>query len=71
MARSLSPNQDCSDSRDLETTRRLQILQQVRTPSTRHGKLNPIEKGNPCYMGITSQESGRVVGETDDEENKN
>ena len=57
--------------RDLETTGRLQILQQVRTPSKNNGKLNPAEKGNPCDVGITSRESGRVVGEKNDKENKN
>ena len=71
LAKSLSPNQGGSDSRDLEMTGRLQILEQVRTPNKSNGKSNPAEKGNPYYVGITSQESGRVVGEKDDKENKN
>ena len=46
-------------------------MRQVRTPSKSNVKLNPAEKGNPHYVGITSQESGRVVGQKDDKENKN
>ena len=58
--KSLNPIQGGSDSRNLETTGRLQILQHVRALSTTDGTVNSANEGTPQYVGITSQESVSV-----------
>ena len=58
--RSLNLDQGASDPRKLETAGRQQILQKVGNPSEENGRSNPARKGDPLYVGITSQESNRV-----------
>ena len=50
---------DGSDLRTLETTGKLQILQQIAISSNKDGKHNPAE-GSPVYVGITPHLSSRV-----------
>ena len=68
----MSPNKGGSNLRNPETTRRLQIVQQLRSPSKIDGNLNLTEKGHPCYVGISSQALSSVEEKTKAEkENKN
>ena len=53
LARSLSPSQVGSDPRSLETTGKLQILQQVEVPNVEKGNLNLSNKDSPMYVGMT------------------
>ena len=54
LERSLSPFQDGSDSRNPETSGKLQILQKLSIPSVNEGSINPSVKGSPMYVGMDS-----------------
>ena len=70
MARSLSSPQGGIDLRKLETTGRLQILEQMGNSSEKNGNLNPAKKSHPLYVGITPHEANRVEEEKIDKGNK-
>ena len=54
MARSLSPFQGGSDSRNPETTGKLQVLQDFSSFSVAAGKSDQSRKDGPMYVGIES-----------------
>ena len=70
MARSLSPIQGGSNPRTLETTGKLQILQQVKIPSAGKGNINPEKKGSPVYVGTTPHVLDRLDEEQNEKEKK-
>ena len=55
LASLLSPLQGGSDSRTLETTGKLQLLQQFAVPSVVYGNSNPSVKDKPIFVGKESQ----------------
>ena len=67
LAKSLNPTEGGSDSRNLATTGKLQILQQIcGNPSGSNENINPVKKTRPQYVGIIPQLSDRL----DDEKEK-
>ena len=54
LARSLNPLKGGSDSRDLATTSKLQILQQFSVAGNGAGKSIQSEKDQAIYVGISS-----------------
>ena len=66
VAKSLNPTEDDSDSRNLATTGKLQILQQIcRNFSGSNGGTYPVKKTSPNYVGIVPQWLDRL--DKDDE----
>ena len=59
LVRLLNPTMDGSDPRILETTGKLQILEQIAISSTEDGRPNPA-KDSPIYVGITPHPSNRL-----------
>ena len=70
LARSLSTDQGGSDTRNLETTRNLQILQQVEIPRVEKGNTNLAGKGSPVYVEITPHEPITIEEGEKKKENK-
>ena len=60
LARSLNPFMDGRDPRTLETTGKLQILQQVGVPSFEKWNINPANEGSTMNVGITPQASDTI-----------
>ena len=64
MAKSLNPTEGGSDSRNLATTRKLQILQQIcGNSSGSNGSTDPVKKTSPEYVGIIPQLPDRIEDE--------
>ena len=56
LVKSLNPTEGGSDSRNLKTTGKLQLLQQIcGTSSGSNGNINPVKKTSPDYVGIVPQ----------------
>ena len=67
LAKSLNPTEGGSDSRNLATTGKLQLLQQIcGSSSGSNGSTDPVKKTSPEYVGIVPQLSDRL----DDEKEK-
>ena len=64
LANSLNPTEGGSDSRNLATTGKLQILQQIcGNSSGSNGTTDPVKKTSPEYVGIISQLLDRLDDE--------
>ena len=67
LVKSLNPTEGGSHSRNLATTGKLQLLQQIcGSSSGSNGNRDPVKKTSPEYVGIVPQLSDRI----DDEEGK-
>ena len=61
LAKSLNPTEGGSDSRNLATTGKLQLLQQIcGNSSGSNGSTDPVKKTSPEYVGIVPQLSDRL-----------
>ena len=66
LAKSLNPTEGGSDSRNLATTGKLQILQQICGSSSGSNRsTDPVKKTSPEYVGIVPQQTDRL--DDDDE----
>ena len=70
LASSLSPSQGGSDSRNPETTGKLQLLQQFPIPGVVDGNSDPSEKDKPIYVGMESHLSRIEDAKTKNQKNK-
>ena len=71
LAKSLNPIEGGSESRNLATTGKLQILQQIcGNSSGSNGSTDPVKKTSPEYVGIIPQLSDRIDGDEDEGQGK-
>ena len=71
LAKSLNPTEGGSESRNLATIGKLQILQQICGNSNgSNGSTNPVKKTSPEYVGIIPQLSDRIGGGEDEGQEK-
>ena len=70
LVRLSNPLQGGRNPRILETTGKLQILQQVEVPSAEKGNLNPSIKDSPVYVGMTPH-AHRTENGKNEKEKKN
>ena len=64
LAKSLNPTEGGSDSRNLATTGKLQILQQIcGNSSGSNGSTDTVKKTSPEYVGIVPQLLDRIGDE--------
>ena len=71
LAKSLNPVEGGSESRNLATTGKLQILQQIfGNSSGSNVSTDPVKKTSPEYVGIIPQLSDRIDGDEDEGKEK-
>ena len=71
LAKSLNPTEGVSNSRNLATTRKLQILQQIcGNSSGTNGSTDSVKKTSPDYGGIVPQWLDRLDNEDEEGQGK-